>query len=86
MKKRINGKTYNTETATLIADDWYRLSDSERFNNGVAFTLFRRPRGGEYFLLRETLWSYEVDEIIPVSYEEAREAYRAMKRKWEEFT
>lgn len=47
MKKIINGKMYNTETATELGDFWNGLSTSD-FRN-LSETLYRK-KNGEFFL------------------------------------
>jgi len=57
MKKIIDGKRYNTETAEKLADNYYR-DGANRLANGIALTLYRTPRG-RYFWLRESIWQGE---------------------------
>lgn len=84
MKKVIDGKTYNTETATLLADDWYRLSDSDRFNTGGCSALYR-TQSGNYFLHRESLWEGQPsDSIEPLTMSKANAYYYEASRKWED--
>ena len=82
MKKIIDGKLYNTETATEVAV-WSNGPDYRDFHH-VAETLFRK-RTGEYFLHGSggPMSRYAVscgqnswgggEKIIPLSFENARE-------------
>lgn len=81
-KKIINGKLYNTETATLVGkwDNGYHISDFEYCEERLY-----RKRTGEYFLIGEggplsqnsksygdKSWSYGYP-ITPISEEEAKQ-------------
>ena len=82
MKKIINGKKYNTETATKLGDRWNGLSKSDF---GRVYEELYRKKTGEYFLYGEggpmTKYSVSVGQncwtggemIIPLTEEEARE-------------
>ena len=82
MKKIINGKRYDTETATKVGD-WENMADIRDFHY-ESETLYRK-RGGEYFLHGEggamtrysesygnNSWGYG-ERIMPLSHEEARQ-------------
>ena len=82
MKKIINGRMYNTDTAFSIGE-WSNMSDIRDFNY-CSETLYRK-RGGEYFLHGEgnaaskyarssgqNVWSGG-EQIIPLSYDNARQ-------------
>ena len=82
MKKIIDGKLYNTETAQKVAG--YSTNDSCSDFSHIEETLFRK-RTGEYFLFGEggpaskyarrvesNSWSSGSD-IIPLSYDDARQ-------------
>ena len=65
----INRKKYNTETATLIADDEYW--DGSNFErNGRNCFLYRTPNGA-YFTVDLTQWQGERNTLTPVTQEEA---------------
>lgn len=80
MKKVINGKVYNTETATEIGHYWNGLSDRD-FNH-LSETLYKTAKGN-YFLAGEggplTKYSHSCGDnswsggvrIIPLTREEA---------------
>lgn len=82
MKKIINGKRYDTETATQVGY-WENMADIRNFGY-VCETLYRK-RGGEHFLHGEggasTKYakSYGLNEwgfgerIMPMTHEEARQ-------------
>ena len=85
MKKIINGKMYNTETATLIC----------RFNNGLSYSDFRclnerlyQKKTGEFFIHGSggamTRWSVRHGDytsgsegILPITVSEAKEFIEA---------
>ena len=80
MKKIINGKMYNTETATELGEFWNGLSASD-FRN-LSETLYRK-KNGEFFLYGQggamTEYSQPVgdmtgggEKIIPFTEEQAR--------------
>lgn len=73
MAKVIGGKRYNTETATLIADNVYW--DGNNFERGGRNAWLYKTTGGAYFEVRGTLWQGERDTLIPLSREEALEAW-----------
>jgi hypothetical protein len=73
MKKVIGGKKYDTETATLIADDVYW--DGNNFErHGRNTWLYRTPRGA-FFRVDGTFWQGERDVLVPVSESEAKRIY-----------
>ena len=79
MKNVIEGKIYNTETATLIASDHYW--DGSNFDrNGRNTYLYRTPRGA-YFLYHTTRWSGENDTIQPIEIDEAISTYGELREK-----
>lgn len=73
MKKVINGKAYNTETAILIATDEYKYG-TNRANAGRNTYLYKTQKGN-YFVHTTTQWQGEIDTIEPVSKEEAMYIY-----------
>ena len=83
MKKIINKKVYDTETAKEIATNDY--SDvSNRLNNGRSNTLYQTKKGN-YFLLTETCWQGEHDNIEPLSKNEAVEEWEHFHNQCTEF-
>jgi len=67
------GKRYDTETATLIADDVYW--DGHNFERGGRNTWLYRTAKGSYFTVTATQWEGERDELTPVSVAEALDLY-----------
>lgn len=76
MKRVINGKLYNTETATEIATDKY-WDGSNWDRHGRTTTLYKTPKGN-YFSYFETRWQGERDSLTVVEIEEAKEIYEAL--------
>ena len=73
MARVIGGKRYDTETATLLADDVYW--DGHNFErSGRNVWLYRTPKSA-YFTVTGTLWEGERDSLTPVSQAEAVELY-----------
>jgi hypothetical protein len=86
MRKVIDGKTYNTETAQLIADDVYW--DGSNFERNHRNTwLYKTPKGA-YFVVIGSHWQGERDTLKPVSEEEAQRLYETLDNEqyvsWEE--
>ena len=74
MKDIINGKKYDIETATLIAE-------GEDWNDTVCHSQvehFYKKKTGEFFRhdMKKTVWGdiYEYEKIIPLTEEEAKSA------------
>lgn len=76
MKQVIEGKLYNTETATEIATDKY-WDGSNWDRHGRTTTLYKTKKGN-YFTHFETRWQRERDSISAVEKEEAKEIYEAL--------
>lgn len=75
MSQVIEGKRYNTETATLLCgNDWWDGHNYER--RGENTFLFRTPRG-RYFFQHLTQWQGSSDCIAPCSEGEAQSFYEA---------
>jgi len=69
--KVINGKKYNTQTATLIAS---------RLSTGRGSHLFRTDKGA-YFVAHSTIWQDERDGIEVLSEAEAAELYETYEEE-----
>jgi len=79
MKKVIEGKIYNTETAEAIADN--EFSDgTNRMSHGRCLTLYKTKKGA-FFVEHETCWEGERDTIEPVTMEQAKDYYESMKNE-----
>ena len=76
MRKIIRGKMYDTETATLIANN--EFSDgSNRMPGGRSTSLYKTARGN-FFALYETHWQGERDTIEPLSITAAKDLFEAL--------
>ena len=76
MRKIIQGKVYDTNTATEIASDYYW--DGQNFQrHGRNTYLYATPRGA-FFAHHTTLWQGENDQIEPLSASDARELYDSL--------
>jgi len=78
----VDGKRYNTATATLIAgDDYWDGHNYER--RGTNMFLFRTPKG-RYFTQSRTQWQGDDDgRLEPVSVDEAINLYTHQLREHE---
>lgn len=76
MKKIINGKLYNTETADLVASDRYWDGNNwERHGRNI---FLYKTKKGSFFLHYTTLWQGEREQIEPISPGEAKEWYERL--------
>lgn len=73
MRRVVDGKRYDTETATLIAHDVYWDGHNHERHGRNAW-LYRTKRGA-YFVVSGTFWQGERDSLDVVSEAEARELY-----------
>lgn len=83
MKRVINKKVYDTETATRIATNDFS-DGTNQFNCGRTADLYRTKKGN-YFIVHETHWQGESDSLRPLSQDEAIEEYENMFEQREEF-
>jgi len=86
MQQIIDGKRYNTETATLLAgDDFWDGHNFER--RGRQTFLFRTPNGA-YFVQHLTQWQGEKDRLEPIALKDAQALYEGQltehRVEWEE--
>jgi len=83
MKRVINRKVYDTETATAIAtNDW--SDGSNKYNCGRSASLYRTKKGS-YFAVHETCWQGEHDSMEPLSVGDAIKCYEEMHDQRIEF-
>lgn len=79
MIKVIDGKRYNTSTATLIASDAYWDGNNwER--KGTNMFLYRTDKGN-YFLFHMTQWQGDVDRIEPIAESEAIHRFEMLEEQ-----
>jgi len=76
MRRVIDGLRYDTEKATLIADDVYW--DGHNMERHGRNTFLYRTPGGRYFQVVRTQWQGEQDSLMPLSPEEARGVYESV--------
>lgn len=69
----INGKRYNSATATLIASDCYW--DGNNFERSGTNTWLYKTKGGAYFTVYRTMWQGDRDSLDAVTRAEAIELY-----------
>lgn len=73
MSRVVKGQRYDTEKATLIADDVYW--DGHNFERRGRNQWLYRTQNGAYFTVYGTFWQGERDHLEPVSKAEAVELY-----------
>lgn len=83
MKRVINKKVYDTETAKRIATNDFSDGTNE-YNRGRTADLYRTKKGN-YFIVHLTCWQGEHDSLRPLSQNEAVEEYENMFDQREEF-
>lgn len=83
MKRVIDKKAYNTETAIRIATDDFSDGTNE-YNCGRTSDLYRTQKGS-YFIVRLTCWQGERDSLEPVEVGEAIGIYEGMFEQVEKF-
>jgi len=76
MKQIINGKVYNTETATVIASDYY-WDGSNWDRRGRNTFLYKTPKGA-FFAHYTTRWQGERDTIEALTPGEAKSMYEGL--------
>lgn len=84
MVEIIRGKRYNTDTATLIADNAYW--DGSNFDRSGRNTFLYRTPKGAYFAAHLTCWRGEQSHLEPLTETEARELYEELREKRVEYT
>lgn len=78
MTQVIDGKRYNTATATLLASNCYW--DGHNWERGGTNTWLFKTKKGAYFFAHRTMWQGSVDHIEPTSEAEARDFFEAQDR------
>ena len=76
MQQIIEGIRYNTDNATLIADDHY-WDGQNMDRHGRNRYLYRSPKG-RYFLHLTTRWQGEEDHITPLTPDDAKTHYEQL--------
>jgi hypothetical protein len=76
VKAIIDGKLYNTETATEVASDHYW--DGHNWERHGRNTFLYKTKKGNFFLCHKTLWQGERGSIEQVSDGEAKVHYESL--------
>ena len=85
MRAVIDGKLYNTETATLLASDQYW--DGHNWDRHGRNQYLYVTKKGNYFTHNTTKWTGEWDRLIPLDKEEAKSLYEKLPEQemsWEQ--
>ena len=85
MKKVIEGKVYNTDTAIELASDHYW--DGHNMERGGRNTYLYKTKKGNFFLYHTTRWQGEFNYIEPISKDYAKEMFESLQEQeveWEE--
>lgn len=83
MKEVIGGIKYDTEKAEIIADDCYW--DGHNWERNGRNTFLYKTQNGRYFVVRQTLWQGERDQLEPLILDEAIMLYEQLPEKYVEF-
>lgn len=80
IKRVINGKRYDTNTATILASNEYW--DGSNFERGGRNTHLYRSKGGAYFVVYSSQWQGESTKLEPLTREEAIELYEELQEQY----
>jgi len=83
MKKVIDRKVYNTETAEAIATNDFS-DGTNKYNCGRTSSLYRTKKGN-YFIVHLTCWQGEENSLRPLSLAEAIGEYEKMFEEYDDF-
>ena len=79
MKRVIDGKLYDTDTATVIASDCYW--DGHNYERHGRNTYLLKTKKGNYFVVYLTMWQGERDALAAVSKDEAKGLYEQLPKQ-----
>ena len=79
MRQIVNRLTYDTDTATLLADNHYW--DGNNWQRAGTNSYLYRTAKGRYFQHNTTLWQGAVDTIIPLTKDGAMELYESLREQ-----
>ncbi len=83
MRRVINKKVYDTETADEIATNDFS-DGTNQYNVGRTSSLYRTPKGA-YFAIYLTSWQGESDSLEPLTEDEAIKVYEGMYNQQGDF-
>jgi hypothetical protein len=83
MKQIIDGKLYDTDTATLLASN--RYWDGHNFERQGRNTYLYKTSKGNFFLHNTTMWEGEHDTIEVIDESAAKEMYENLYEKEVEY-
>ena len=75
MRKIVDGKVYNTETATLVADDVYWDGHNMEMEPDARNSWLCRTKKGAWFVVTRSLWQGEQARLGPIDEAEAQRLY-----------
>lgn len=76
MKQVIDGKVYDTETATIIASD--RYWDGSNWERHGRNTYLYKTQKGNFFAYHTTQWQGEMNSIEALTVDEAKTLYERL--------
>jgi len=76
IKQVIDGKLYNTETATLLASN--HVWDGHNWERQGRNRFLYKTKKGNFFLYNTTLWQGEIDYIEAISEASAKQYYEEL--------
>lgn len=83
MEQIISGKRYDTDTATLLADDKYW--DGHNWERMGRNQFLYKSAKGNFFKLNTSHWEGEQDKITPLDKREAMELYEGLRKQHVEY-
>jgi hypothetical protein len=76
LRRVVNGKRYDVDTATVIASDEYW--DGHNHERHGRNTHLYRTKGGRYFVVHSTMWQGERSRLEPLERDEAITLYEEL--------
>ncbi|GAC1598852.1 MAG: hypothetical protein NVS3B25_25200 [Hymenobacter sp.] len=79
MKQIVNRLTYDTDTATLLADN--RYWDGSNWERGGTNTYLYKTAKGRFFQYNTTQWQGQNNTITPLDQQEAMDLYESLREQ-----
>ena len=79
MKSIVNRLSYDTDTATLLADN--KFWDGSNWQRGGRNTFLYKTAKGRFFQHETTQWQGEQERIMPLDEREAMDLYETLREK-----
>jgi len=82
-KQVINGKIYSTEKADMVAHNSFW--DGRNFERNGRNQFLYKTEKGNFFLFTMTMWQGELDRIVPLTKDEAKETWEELPEQEMEY-